>query len=124
MRTAVIWGKELQLLDVEHPTYTLPFKWAVCGRCYGKGTHVNEAVDGDGFTMEEWDEMGYEFQGEYMAGVYDVTCTSCNGRTTLKQPDEELFNADDNELFEELRAVMQADFAFELECEAERKMGA
>lgn len=61
----------------------LPFVRAVCSRCDGEGKHVNPAVDGNGITAEEMDELGDDFRESYMSGVYDVRCEECNGERVV-----------------------------------------
>lgn len=56
-----------------------PATLEVCHRCEGRGTHVNEAIDGNGLTARDFDEDP-DFRSDYMSGLYDVTCTHCQGR--------------------------------------------
>ena len=66
----------------------LPWRWGVCPICDGKGTHVNPAIDAGGITGAEMDELGPDFQEDYLSGVYDVPCNLCGGRTTVPVLDE------------------------------------
>jgi len=54
-------------------------RFAVCPRCEGRGSHVNPAVDGNGITADEMDELGPDFREDYLSGVYDVRCDECKG---------------------------------------------
>lgn len=56
-----------------------PSKFTLCPTCEGRGTHVNRNVDGHGITQDEMDELGPDFFEDYMSGVYDVRCETCNG---------------------------------------------
>ena len=72
----------------------IPAKYELCQRCRGKGTHVNPAIDGNGLSQEDMDEAGPEFFDDYMAGVYDVACYACKGRTTVLVADTMRMSAD------------------------------
>lgn len=54
-------------------------KFTVCPRCEGRGSHVNPAIDGQGITAEEMDDLGEDFRDDYVSGVYDVACEECHG---------------------------------------------
>ena len=103
----------------------LPGKRVVCGRCDGKGTHVNPAVDGDGWTREEMDEQGPEFFEDYMGGVYDVTCHECRGRNVV----EEIGERDDTwadwqvQLLDQVNEWFQAEYEYQQEVAAEIRAG-
>jgi hypothetical protein len=58
-------------------------RYAVCPRCEGRGSHVNPAVDGNGITAEEMDELGEDFREDYLSGVYDVRCEECGGNRVV-----------------------------------------
>lgn len=60
-------------------THQLPAKLIVCSRCEGTGKHVNPSIDGNGITQSEMAELGEDFREDYMAGMYDVTCSVCLG---------------------------------------------
>ena len=66
----------------------LPYKWALCPVCNGKGTHVNPAIDCGGLTGEDFDRDP-EFADNYFSGVYDIPCNRCGGRTTIPRIDLE-----------------------------------
>lgn len=58
-------------------------KFAVCPRCEGRGSHVNPAIDGNGITGDEMDELGDDFREDYLSGVYDVACEECHGERVV-----------------------------------------
>ena len=58
-------------------------RFAVCPRCEGRGTHVNPAVDGNGLSAEDFDELGDDFRDDYFGGVYDVACSECHGQRVV-----------------------------------------
>lgn len=99
----------------------LPTRLEVCDRCEGKGTHVNEAIDGNGITASEMDELGPDFLEDYMGGVYDVRCTVCKGRNVVPVVDE---NRCAKELWEAYVQHCRDEADFRAEVEAERRMGA
>lgn len=75
--------------------------WKVCTRCRGNGTHVNPAIDGNGITASEMDEILHddpEFIDSYMNGVYDVSCELCGGKRVIEDsPEADEARADDAE---------------------------
>ena len=64
----------------------LPVRFEVCARCEGRGKHVNPAVDGHGISQEEF-EQDPDFEENYFAGVYDVTCEECDGLRVIEVVD-------------------------------------
>lgn len=72
---------------------TVPGKYAVCGRCQGKGSHTHPSVDGPGLSREDFDEDP-QFEEDYFAGVYDVACYECNGARVVLVVDEDLAKRD------------------------------
>lgn len=54
--------------------------WMVCPDCSGRGCHT---LHGHAYTRDELDELGPEFVEDMMAGVYDTSCDTCHGRTTI-----------------------------------------
>jgi hypothetical protein len=111
--------------------------FAICPRCDGAGTHTNPAIDGNGITTSEMDELGEDFREDYLAGVYDIRCERCRGdRVVLacsicQTPAAEGVN-DEGERFElcvdhlgprELESYLE-EARYRAEVEAERRMGA
>jgi len=96
-------------------------KWVVCPRCDGNGAHTNPAIDGHGITREEMDELGPEFEEDYFAGVYDVTCHECKGRRVVPEIDREENPADLLALYD---YTVEEDAAYAAMVAAERRMGA
>lgn len=117
--------------------------YVACPTCRGNGTHVNPAVDGNGLTSDDIDEMGGDdFMEDYLGGVYDVICEECGGlRVVPKCPkcdrpvvEGGMFVWDDPELrpfsgcYEHLtqdeREAVDEDRELEAEIRAEQRMGA
>lgn len=90
----------------------------VCDVCDGKGVHVNPAIDGNGITRSEMDELGEEFEEGYRMGVYDVLCEQCHGTRVVPVPDD----GDPN--FRAFRDEVQGHYEYLAEREAEMRMGA
>lgn len=65
----------------------IPGKAEVCDTCNGRGHHVNPAIDGNGITASEMDELGDEFFESYIHGAYDVPCHECEGTRVIVVPD-------------------------------------
>lgn len=85
------------LMEYEEELITVPFTWAVCDRCEGKGTHVNPSIDCDGLTREDFDDDP-DFADSYRAGEYDVPCAACQGRRVMPQTDDPRVLAKQGEL--------------------------
>jgi hypothetical protein len=71
------------LADGEEETVLFPAKMIVCHTCQGTGTTVNPAIDGNGITQSEMEELGDEFREDYLSGVYDVQCRTCKGKNVI-----------------------------------------
>jgi hypothetical protein len=105
----------------EPETRAIPFRWAVCGVCDGRGKHVDPAIDCGGLTRADFDDDP-DFAEAYQGGRYDVTCGECHGRRVVPELDPHT---------EEERATVRAldeqarkDAAYERACRMERAMGA
>jgi cytochrome c553 len=101
---------------IEH---TLKLKWGVCGTCHGRGKHVNPSIDAHGISQEEFEEDP-EFEEEYHAGLYDVQCFECHGRTTVLEINEK---ASSTEAVKATNEIFKDTSSYRSECEAERRMG-
>ena len=58
----------------------------VCYVCDGRGAYVNPSIDSHGISGEEMAELGYEFKDDYLSGVYDITCSLCEGTRVIPVP--------------------------------------
>lgn len=58
----------------------LEASWEICPICEGEGGYVNPSIDGHGISMSEWNELGEDFQQNYMSGTYDIQCGLCDGK--------------------------------------------
>lgn len=80
----------------------------VCTRCRGTGTHTNPAIDGNGITASEMDEIDNDdpdFRDNYMNGMYDVVCELCGGKRVIEDsPEADEARAFDAECLAEQRA--------------------
>jgi len=76
--------------------YDLPAQHVVCDDCRGEGRTLNENLRG-AFTSSEFNEcFDDESREEYMkggAGIYGVTCKTCDGRRVVLVPDEDACRA-------------------------------
>jgi len=73
---------ELQTIYIAGEAVQIGTRWEVCPRCNGEGHHGNPAFDGA--SVSDFDE---EFLDGYFSGDYDVKCSDCSGRTTVKVDD-------------------------------------
>lgn len=106
---------------------TLPARWVVCPACDGGGTDRGRSVecDGGGFTASEWAEQDEEFREDYMAGRYDRECSTCKGRTTIQEIDEEACTGwREKILLKAYRAQQRDNADIDAMHAAERRMGA
>jgi len=92
----------------------------ICDTCDGKGTHVNPSIDSHGLTREDFDDDA-EFRENYSSGMYDVRCYECNGRRVVPVPSP---YANSKEILTMIQEKKQAEYDYQMECEAERRMGA
>ncbi len=101
---------------------TFPAKYEICPRCDGTGSHVNPAVDGNGLSSEDIDELGgQDFMDDYLEGVYDVPCEECHGSSVVLILDPKRASQGQIEAYNE---HLQARWELEAEYAAERRMGA
>ena len=106
--------------DCDEERLIVPAKIEVCGRCQGKGTHVNPSIDGNGLTREDFD-ADPDFEEQYFRGVFDVRCYECKGEKVVKVPDWDAMTEDQRKRAEDWYRWMAESAAEE---EAERRMGA
>lgn len=92
-----------------------------CGRCRGTGYHVNPAIDGNGLTSDDMDELGDDFRENYMSGIYDVRCEECKGEGFVLVADETSCSPAELALWEQ---HLQDESEYRQEIEMERRMGA
>lgn len=86
--------------DGEEIGHEFPAKKEVCGRCLGEGKHTDPSIDGHGISQEEWaNEWDEESRENYFSGVYDVTCSVCNGLRVVDVIDEGSFTAEDKVIY-------------------------
>jgi hypothetical protein len=97
----------------------VPFKWAVCGTCEGKGSHVNPSIDSHGLTAEDFGEDP-DFAEDYHAGVYDVPCCECGGTRVVPVVDESRCSP---ELLERVNGKIEGAYDSAVERAHEREMG-
>lgn len=107
--------------DGNETVLVLPARYEVCGRCHGKGTHVNPSIDGNGITSDEMDELGPEFLEDYLGGVYDVPCEECEGERVVLVPDEDRCSPAQLKAY---RDHLREEYEYRAEVAAERRMGA
>lgn len=100
---------------------TVPAKWEVCDRCRGEGHHTNPAIDGNGITQDEMDELGDDFREDYMSGVYDIPCEECHGERLIMVIEEGRATP---EQIKEYMELVQEEADYRAECRAEQRMGA
>lgn len=94
-----------------------PAHYEVCQTCEGRGSYVNPAIDEQGLTQQDMDEMGEDFQEGYLGGQYDQTCEHCGGKRVELVPDSP-------EGQQALNSIFQSESQFRAEQDAERRMGA
>lgn len=75
----------------EETEHTIPARYAICGRCRGKGSHVNPNIDGNGITADEWNGPDWDDESRemYMSGGYDVACDAGCENGKVLEPDVE-----------------------------------
>lgn len=107
-------------------------RFVACPRCEGRGTHVNPAVDGNGISREEMDELGDDFLEDYLGGVYDVACEECHGERVVPRCAEptcyEPAERDQSHCYDHAtddeRAAVDERYEYDAMVAAELRMGA
>ncbi len=107
----------------EDLTFSLPSNWEVCGRCNGDGAHDPDAFS-NGWTESEWAQETYEFKDDYLAGVYNVTCTQCDGKRVVPEVKKGHLNDGQKVLLELYYENLREDAEYAQMCAMERRMGA
>ena len=108
--------------DQEEPAVMeIPFVWAVCGTCDGKGRHVNPNIDRQGLTREDFDEDP-DFAEDYFNGFYDQPCNQCGGSRV--EPELKPVTDAEKAHVEAWHKSIEDDYQYERMCAAERAMGA
>jgi hypothetical protein len=80
-------------INDQEQDYKLHANWYICNRCEGDGTHSNPAIDGNGITQSEMEELGDDFREDYMSGKYDIECKSCHGSGKTLEIDTDYFKS-------------------------------
>lgn len=78
----------------------LPVKFELCPQCQGSGSC--DAWEG-GMTSEEMWEQGDDFVRDYLDGVYNVLCRTCNGKRVVEEVDREGCDPDDLKRYDRLQ---------------------
>jgi hypothetical protein len=118
----------MKKINFSHPAFTdeegkeivfqLEGKMVVCPRCDGSGSHVRDDLDDSRMVddmREDGDDEGLE---RYFAGAFDEVCTQCHGENVIPSP------VLDDEMQKEINEWHQAEWEYQRECDAERRMGA
>jgi hypothetical protein len=106
-------------------TCTPPGRWEVCDRCRGSGAHCNPAIDGNGLTSADIEDLGgHEFLEEYHRGTYDVICEECGGERVVWEIDWDLWHKQQPNHAQGYEDHLRAEADYRRECEYERRMGA
>lgn len=98
-------------------------RYEVCDLCRGSGKVVNPSIDCGGLTREDFDQDP-DFEEDYFAGRYDVTCPECQGLRVVPA-----WSFVENNAFSKLVAEWLEDWERDeaysyAEMAAERRMGA
>jgi hypothetical protein len=70
-------------VDEEKQVYCMPARYEVCGRCGGTG--VVDCFPGG--VPEEFFHEDPDFADDYYGGMYDKSCTECDGLRVVPDPD-------------------------------------
>ncbi len=78
--------------DGDEITVDFPTRWEICGDCQGEGTTYLgwAAADQPAFTREDFEDEGPDFMEEYIGGVYDKECPTCDGTGKVREIDEDV----------------------------------
>lgn len=79
----------------EHPGWRPPTRIEVCPQCGGRG---RSSLYLGSFSAEEmWEDP--DFAEEYMAGGYDRTCETCEGRNVVEVIDEDRLTEEERDAY-------------------------
>lgn len=107
----------------EEKVVEVPIRLEVCSTCCGRGRTVNPAIDGDGWTREQFDEDP-DFEESYFRGDYDVTCRTCHGANVEGVPDKGRMTPEQAGWWDTYCENARDRHMSYLESQAERRMGA
>ena len=109
------------VFDDDDDEIEVPVRYAVCGTCEGRGTHVHPSIDAHGIGREDFD-ADPDFRDEYFGGAYDVRCNECHGARVSLEIDRDHVGADPGDIAR-VESHLDADHADDEEREAERRFG-
>jgi hypothetical protein len=121
-REAIIWATENE--EGEETTHHLPAVFIVCATCHGRGKAMTRSMREHGYTQEDMDELGQDFQDDYMSGVYDVTCDVCDGARVVLQLDAATAKREMPAVLRAYREHLREEEEYRAICRAERDAGA
>ena len=75
----------ITFIDNDGIEQEMPARYVACDRCEGHGMHTNPNIDAQGLSHDLVNDP--EFMQNYRNGVYDITCTECNGKRVVLVPD-------------------------------------
>ncbi len=101
----------------------LPVHRIVCPRCDGDGNHTNPAIDGNGITASEMEELGEDFAEGYVRGDYNVCCEVCHGKNVVDEVDLEKLQDNSPELYKAWTQWTHDAYDHESERRAEMRAG-
>lgn len=97
---------------------TVHMRFAVCGTCEGRGTHVNPNIDRGGIPGSAFAEDP-DFAEDYWSGRYDVTCFECEGARVVPVPSKN----NDPSVLARISDMIEGHHEMLSEMAAERRMG-
>lgn len=98
-------------------------RFECCYQCEGNGKMVNPAIDAGGLTMDDFYEDP-DFYDSYHSGMYDITCSVCNGSGQIQIMEYDTKNKLYNWCCERLAEHYEAQHEYAMEVAAERRWGA
>ena len=119
----------MKKINFSHPAFTdaetgkeivfqLEGKREVCPRCDGSGSHVRDDLDDSRMVDDMREDGDDEGLARYFGGAFDEVCTQCHGENVISVP------VLDDEMQKEIDDWHQAEWEYQRECAAERRMGA
>jgi len=117
-------AKEGEAIREEDEWYEMriPAEYEVCGTCDGKGKHVNPSIDSQGLSREDFDDDP-DFEEDYFAGKYDVTCNECNGKRVSPVVNWAALERKSKEDKKYVEEFIEEFYDYERTCYMERKLG-
>lgn len=106
------------MIDGEVTKCNINYEWEICDSCRGEGSHSKHLGAFTSYEVADWDD---EEKERYFTGVYDQSCTKCNGTGKVKELNIDSMPDDVQQWIESYFKVVNDDIQCRM---SEMRMGA